>query len=308
VRAHYYLRILPNGAWGGVWEIGQTTARNIDAVSAELPGSYFKAEPGETVWQAIKRGADSWNESDFHKIDLRPGEYHPRIARPIDPHPKDFPPGTNPGASVDSNLIAMARGQLTTLTRQLDRICQTVHPSIDTCVAYGHDIRNLLILACTEAEMHWRGVLVANGRPDAKQLGTRDYVLLMPAMKLDEYAVTFLNYPWLDPISPYAGWGATGKPTQDLKWYDAYNAAKHNREREFQRATLRHAFEAVSACLIMMVAQFGVAGIGQRSELEAFFGFARVPTWDPSKVYIVPRAPHTRDWSPIHFPFGNAVP
>jgi hypothetical protein len=132
----------------------------------------------------------------------------------------------------------------------LGRICQTVQPEGKNLDAFGHDIRNLLILACTEAETHWRGVLVANGVTQDRYT-TNDYVKLRDPMKLDEYAVTFPNYPWLAAFKPYEGWN-TAKPTCSLGWYDAYNAVKHNRETEFERATLRRVFEAISACVVMM--------------------------------------------------------
>ena len=95
--------------------------------------------------------------------------------------------------------------QLTVLTRQLDRICQTVQPTEETFGALGHDIRNLLILACTEVESHWRGVLVANG-VSKDRFTTQDYVAQREAMRLDEYAIDFPNYPWLAPLEPFEGW------------------------------------------------------------------------------------------------------
>jgi hypothetical protein len=95
----------------------------------------------------------------------------------------------NPSAHHENNIakiIATARGQLTTFTRQLDRICQTVQPEGQNLDAYGRDIRNLLILTCTEAETHWRNVLVANssGTPN-EHYTTADYVKLREPMKLN---------------------------------------------------------------------------------------------------------------------------
>jgi hypothetical protein len=103
--------------------------------------------------------------------------------------------------------------------------------------AYGHEIRNLLILAATEVEAHWKGVLRANSqRADT----TADYVKLLPAMKLNEYAVKLPFYPWLDAVKPFKGW-SNSKTTQSLAWYDAYNAVKHDRETEFEKGTLLRA-------------------------------------------------------------------
>lgn len=121
-------------------------------------------------------------------------------------------------------------------------------------------------------------------------------------MKLNEYAVKFPSYPWLNAMQPYKNWGDSRKPSQDLKWYDAYNAVKHNREVEFERAKLRYVFEAASACFIMLVAQFGlVEGVGQRWDVLSFFQLSAVPKWAPSEVYIFPY--DERKWSPINFGF-----
>jgi hypothetical protein len=309
----YYLRIVSdlNASSTQVWKIENDSAVRIGISNPESgPGTHFKAEPGETIWAAIRR-MTPWFEQDgqcpFHKAVLRPGEFYPRMARPTDQRPGEAP-GWSPGAQTDTDAIAIARGQLTALTRQLDRICQTVQPTPTTFGTFGHDIRNLLILACTEIESHWRGVLVANGVKGGGAKGDhftrRDYVALKGAMRLDEYAVDFPNYPWLAPVRPFAGWDTTGSPARPLEWYDAYNAVKHNREAEFERATLGHAFDAVTACAIMMAAQVGLsAGLGQRSEVQAFFRLATVPAWPLSEVYIYPYCEGPGDWTAVRFPF-----
>ena len=301
----YYLRLGTDGSNLGIWKIDHTAAFRIDVGDPKNAlASYFEALPGGTPWdtmQAHTPWLDAGGRALFHETTLSPGQYYPRMARPNAGLPSEFPPW-HPGARHWTDAIAIARGQLTALTRQLDRICQTVQPTRKTFGAFGHDIRNLLILACTEAESHWRSVLAANGTKAAR-LTTHDYVKLRVPMKLDEYAVTFPNYPWLDEIRPYKGWGSTGSPTQDLKWYDAYNAAKHSREDEFERATLGSTFEAVTACVVMMAAQFGLSGgLGQRTELESFFHFSALPAWSPSEVYIYPYGA-SQSWSPVPFKF-----
>lgn len=307
----YYLRSLAtqNGSSAQVWKITDESAVRVGISNAEGGlGTWFKPEFGETIWDALRRQTP-WFEPEgqcpFHKMVRKPGEFYPRIARPIDQHPGEAP-GLNPGARHEAAVIAIARGQLTALTRQLDRICQTVQPTPGTFTTFGHDIRNLLILACTEVESHWRGVMLANG-VKKDRLNTMDYVALKDAMRLDEYAVDFPNYPWLAPISPFAGWGSTGRPTRELGWYYAYNAVKHNREAEFERATLGHAFDAVTACAIMMASQFGIpCGLGQRSETQAFFRFSGVPTWPLSEIYIYPYGDGTSEWTGVPFPFKLA--
>ncbi|HTV67607.1 MAG TPA: hypothetical protein VMF90_03625 [Rhizobiaceae bacterium] len=287
------------------WDITDDEAVRIDVSNPKGgPGTYFKAESGETIWDAIRR-MTPWFEPDgkcpFHKTRLNPGEYNRRIARPTEQH-SNGAPDRNPGVQDEIDFVANMRGQLTVLVRQLSRICQTVQPVPANFSSFGHDVRNLLILACTEVESHWRGVLVANGK-QGDRFTTLDYVLLKDAMHLDEYAVTFPNYPWLPSVKPFAGWGSTGAPTQELKWYDAYNAVKHNRETEFARATLGHAFDAVSACAIMLAAQFGLSdGLGERSEVRDFFAIS-APRWPWSEVYISPYGRGSEGWNAVPYPF-----
>lgn len=298
-----YLRLIP-GNRPQVWRIDAHEAVLLGVTNPEGgAGTYFRANPGESIWDAIKRSTP-WFEPDgqnpFLKTTLQQGEFYPRMARPYD-HRLDDSPGWNPWASSETAFIAIARSQLMVLTQQLERICQTVQPVEATFATFGHDIRNLLILACTEVESHWRGVLKANGTVKDRYT-TVDYLSLRLAFKLDEFAIEFPKYPWLAPLAPFAGWGSTGKPTQDLKWYDAYNAVKHDRETEFERATLRHAFEAVSACVIMIAAQFGMPGLGHETQTTAFFHLSHLPAWPPSESYILPREEGV-EWTAVHYKF-----
>jgi len=305
----YYIRALRDLP-SELWKIDDREAVRLGITNARGGvGTYFKSEEGETIWDAIRRQATGWLEQDgtkpFHQSAFQPGQFYSRMARPTNEDLGE-PRARNPGAAADPDFIALARGQLKALTRQLDRICQTVHPVEGTLSIYGHEIRNLLILACMEVEMHWRGILQANG-VDQTRYDTRSYVKLQGAMKLGEYTVRFPNFPWLAPVCPFGGWGDTGKPTQELAWYDAYNATKHNREGEFAKATLAHAFQAISACVVVMVAEFGAAaGLDEDAELNSFFQLAAVPAWPLAEVYLNPDGCHAREWTPINFPFDAA--
>ena len=123
-------------------------------------------------------------------------------------------------------------------------------------------------------------------------------------MKLCEYSVSFPKYPWIDPISSFAEWDSSN-PTQSLTWYDAYNAVKHSRETNFHLATLLSAFEAVTACAIMIDAQFGT-GTGTRT--ENFFHLAAKPTWPLEDIYINLADPCSNKWSPVNFEFDAVAP
>ena len=313
----YYLRVVPEHPLQ-VWKFEGDQAFVAGVSNPETyPGGYFKADPGETICAALRRQASFWfvpdGQNPFHKMDLEPGQFYPRMARPTNDEPESRP-GLYPGAHAEANVIATARGQLTALTRQLESICRTVHPVDKTFGTFGHDIRNLLVLACTEVENHCRGILLANSGSveEGRHLNMNDYVVLRDAMKLDEYAIAFPAYPWLEAIAPFKGWGSTAKPSRDLPWYDAYNAVKHNREREFERATLQNAFSAVAACVIITIAQFGLESVlVQASELASFFQLTNCPRWSLSNIYVyplghIPNLSYTpAEWSAVPFSFDS---
>lgn len=273
----YYLqvgRIEETGGHGLLWEVHPGGARRADITHTD---EVHDVEPGQDVLASLQSRFPNYT---FHKLDLSPGEYFPRIARPSSAHPYDH--AFNPDNIKNRNLIATSQGQLMALREQLERVCRVVQPVRENWNAFGHELRNLLILACTEIEAHCRGTLLANG---ARAETTNDYVKLCPAMRLDKYAVEFPHYPWLDAITPFEGWPVDA-PTKSLRWYDAYNAVKHDREREFARGTLGHAFEAIAGCAVMIAAQFGwVFGIRQQRTLNSYFEFKARPDWQPNDVY-----------------------
>lgn len=297
---------IPGGVRTSVWEVQDNKALRLGVPNAEnVKDANCVAKPGQTAIDAI---CELLNNGETEKwshwlLPLDPGHYYPRIVRPPDQHIHKFP-GSAPGAHKDADAIAVAFGQLNVLTRQLAEICQTVHPTKNTLNTYGHAIRNLLILACTEVESHWRGILEENGIKK-KRYSTSDYVQILPAMHLDEYTLTFANYPWLDCRRPFQGWSA-GAPTKSLKWYDAYNAVKHDRENNFSLATLGNAFDAVGACAIMMFAQYGYSIPNWLNSYSDRFFSMRGPVWHPSEVYTAnyKNIGSVNDvWTPVCYPF-----
>jgi hypothetical protein len=94
-----------------------------------------------------------------------------------------------------------------------------------------------------------------------------------------------------------------------LAWYAAYNAVKHDREGNFRRATLGHVFEAIAACAIMIVAQYGVAfGFGKDPALLTFFRFVAVPHWPLPEIYVPPFNETGGKWTSTPYPFPWPLP
>jgi len=293
----WYVRDPGTGRGGNLWYIEADRATRMDVTNPTGGvGTYFAANPGETIWQALRR-MTPWFEGmadpgPFHPMKLDPGQYYRRIARPITMSESDTL--WLPDTASERRYITGAQNQLASLIDDLRTICRVVQPSPGTLSVYGHEIRNLLILAATEVEMHWRGILVANGKKVKGSTG--QYVALADPLRLREFSVHFHPCPDMDPVMPFADWDAD-KASKSLAWYTAYNGVKHNREFEFEQATLGNAFNAIAACAVMLVAQFGQSAV--TGELSSFLS-VEAPTWSMEDMYFPPQ--EGADWEPVPHP------
>jgi hypothetical protein len=106
---------------------------------------HYRPAIGETIWEAIRRQG-AWERPDgslpIHELKVAPGHYFPRIARSIIQGPSSFAKQRSwqPSWADNENAIAGAKVQLSTLVRQLERVCETVHPEEPSLEAYGYDI------------------------------------------------------------------------------------------------------------------------------------------------------------------------
>jgi hypothetical protein len=287
----YYLGIHPNGATT-LWFVD-----DVARVAGRADGAHENVDVpvGIGPLDAIKITREVFS---FHELDLRPGEFYPRMSRPNAQHPSESP-GSNPTNHQERTLIETGRSQLMALRYQLELIFRAVHPAPANFGAFGHDIRNLLILAATEVEAHWKGILAANG---VRANNTHDYVKLADVLQLGAYGIRLPFYPWLDVVKPFEVWRPSTTPTRDLGWYDAYQAVKHDRENHFERATLINAIHAVCGCAVLLFAQFGTHGFHYRNEVNSFFELEEAPVWHPSETYSSERA--GLPYKPVRYPFS----
>ncbi len=90
--------------------------------------------------------------SPFIPLDLAAGHYYPRLARPIEPQ-LNRPLWS---ATDNRSLVASSGSQVAVLAAELGRLCRTIHPSLANFRVFGNEIRNLMILAATDAETERR--------------------------------------------------------------------------------------------------------------------------------------------------------
>jgi hypothetical protein len=127
--ARWYVRDHVAGRPRQVWRFADQTATRMGVANPETgPGTYCKAEPGEDIWDCLRRQTPWLNpgvtEGLFHPMALGPGEFYPRIARPnaLAGQPMLW----SPSILTDKAYAASARNQLTLLVRKLEVVCQTV--------------------------------------------------------------------------------------------------------------------------------------------------------------------------------------
>ena len=192
----------------------------------------------------------------------------------------------------DQNSLRNIQIQEEILIETLESIFRNIHPHENNFDVFGHQIRNLIILATTEIESSLTAILQANSiAPLSQYFTTRDYVRLKKVLRLAEFEVSLSHYPWLRSFSPFRDW-SDAQPTKSLKWYDAYNKIKHDRETKFQEAKLLHAVNAIIAVHILLVSQFGNWGA-----YSPYFKFSREPRWSREELYIPPEGPN--EWTQI---------
>jgi len=244
---------------------------------------------GQDPLEAAKRMWNGW-EVDYCERDA--GNYYPRMFR--DGYRT---PVVVPMSDDEETAFAASTEQEYLLEADLSSIARVVTPSPTNLGAYGSQIRNLLILACTEVEAQWKGILRTNGYAQ-QVLTTKDYVKLLGPLRLDAYSLRMFRYRDNAEISPFANWDATN-PTQSLPWYAAYNAAKHDREISASQATLAHAISAVAAVCTLLAAQYGNRYV--RPAERPFFGITRLPHWHARERTYSPAK--FSDWKCIQYAF-----
>ncbi|WNF48427.1 hypothetical protein RHP75_08445 [Pseudomonas sp. SG20056] len=228
---------------------------------------------------------------------IRPrGDYHARVWRGIPPkHLLDSGYSGLTRDQAEHHLYMESTHSATSLLEELTRLFRTIAPAPANDLTYGHRVRELLILACTEVEASWRGIYTANCSTPKKSYSTKDYVKLKPLLRLDEWIVRLKNYPGYPDINPFKEWDeAERMTTKSLTWYDDYNAIKHNRENEFHRASLGALIKAMAAVHVLQVAQWGPE-LYHRFHGNRYSAFETIslPEYGPEEQYIsVPAGLH----------------
>lgn len=249
---------------------------------------YVPEELGlESVRQVLQKNAKDTPKT-FVRIRLQPGQYHPRIWRGIvgdnmwvNAYDK-FSSSAIYGAAYLQSVVAAE-----SLLLEVKELFRVLEPASVNDHSYGHRLRELLILLCTEVEACWSGVLRANKL--AEEAGgrytTKHYVRVCTPLRLSEWKVFLRDYPDRE-FQPFKYWNIL-LPTASLPWYDSYNKVKHDREGSFARSTYLSVLEAAAALHILQVAQWGPGVFSSmRDNRFSIFYISELPAYELSETYL----------------------
>jgi len=189
------------------------------------------------------------------------------------------------------------------LLARLTDVFRIVEPHPSNLEVFGHELRHLLILACTEVESAMKAVLVANGispRPDKKGRRRRDYdvvdfLRLVEPMRLDERALSLIGFAEFPRLVPFGGCRGGAIP----QWWKDHNKVKHDRENDLPRATMRNVLDALAAVVALVAAQFG--SLASMNAWMIAPPDQRHPKWDVAEFYVPPFVPGgSATWTPAH--------
>lgn len=228
------------------------------------PGICFteKAEGDIKGWVTNKFGAH-----EIRTMKNRPGWCAQRVWRP----------GIDGRDNVLSTLVpdvptmTEAGVSLSLLLSRFNDIARCIQLDERNLAAFGHQLRELLILACTEVEASLRILLSSadTSITSETRLSTRDYHRLCQPLFLKEFSIELRHYQHLGRFRPFVDWDAS-KPTQSLQWYEAYNSVKHDRANSLHLASLRHCIDAVAAVTAVYCAQYSIPMGGDWGHDAAF--------------------------------------
>lgn len=247
----------------------------------QVEGGYCQGDterPSEaSVSFYLQRHAETINHEvvELTTVD-KPGFYFPRINR------------GNVGFNYVNDAFHLDARAYRNIQTSLDALFNVIEPDSRNFGSYGHKIRELLILACTEVEFLLLKALTENGYAKKAVYTTSDYAHCLDLFRLDQWKIELIQYPAIKTFIPFNGWDKTNA-TKSLSWYSAYNAVKHNRGDNIAEANFEHALDAVAALHILLEAQYGIGVFDkflQRSEERSLFTTIVFPSWKSSEMSV----------------------
>ena len=233
---------------------------------------------------------------------MKTGEYFPNIYRPVFSFKLQkchFIHDGCPFGDVYDDLYITDRNEYNDFLRQLEIIIdelldvfKVIAPTPNNFNCYGHAIRNVIFLACTEIDSMMKNALVKNGYcKEDEHCSIIDYRILNEALRLSEYELKLSDFDGMGKIRPFEEW--INKDCK-ISWYSDYNDIKHRRYECYEEANLKNAIYAVLGFAAVMVSQYGKDNNMWNRKLDKIIKITDEPKWNLEDFYI----PFTSDIAP----------
>lgn len=218
---------------------------------------------------------------EIFEFESNSGTYFPSIARPLKSHSM-----YNPNAEVENELAKTFLRDNNSITNDIEACFDVASAAPANYQTYGAQFEKIIYFACVGVESLFSKILFDNGY-EIKNAGTKTFVRLKIALRIDEYKLTLVYYPWMPALKPFQGWD-TSHPSASLSWFDAYNSLKHDKQRNRHKATMENALNAAAAHYVMTYAVFGTQMFNGYFSDKFFFHFETKPKWMTAEVYFAP--------------------
>lgn len=192
------------------------------------------------------------------------------------------------------------------LQKNVLNIFDYIEPSSFNLKTFSPKNYQILSNICMEVENNFKGILNANNYTGTNSnYNMQDYKKIKSFMKLSEYEVKLNFRTDIDEIKPFINFTNGTR----LEWYQEYKEVKHDRTREFNKASLENVLKALAGLYVVLKAQFGIysdisgepyslnflqAGSGVYNPQNALpiFEIIKYPDWLDEEVYNF-------DWSEV---------
>lgn len=141
------------------------------------------------------------------------------------------------------------------IQKDLQSVFEYIDPDDKNKRTYSFRILELLTRTCIEVEANLKAILTENKYRSSSDLNMNDYRKVEKSHSLSDYKISVPYWHGVNQIrTPFSAW-SNGKIAK-LPWYQVYNAAKYDRNKEFKNATFRQLIDAVCGLAALLSAQF----------------------------------------------------
>ena len=156
------------------------------------------------------------------------------------------------------------------IQKDLTRIFDYVEPADENLNTYSYRIHELFMRTCIEVEANFKAIFSDNGYlKKSKKHNITTYKKINASHNLRAYFVKVPYWHGTKNIrQPFLDWDKN----DSLKWYRAYNSAKHDRYISFKKANLNNLIDAVCGLVALLSAQFNFYDFAPSDDLLSVGG------------------------------------